>query len=148
MTETAVVSSPERYRSGPLQRTEKIGSGLGSFTVRLYWTPQDGSVMWVDFELFACTATSMDGKDEYFQRRDAINGWDTVSDLDHAECAAHGYVKWDGCMEFDIEHTHVCSGSQLHELFSAVEQTRRLCAASMPGQPVAEEYPATGAPAK
>lgn len=139
-------ATSERYRSGPLQRIERIasdgslgGSGIGSFVARFYWKAQDGDVTWVDFEIFECTATLMDGTEQY-ARVGADAGWDTVSSLDEAEPVAHGHVKWDGCMELDVTYSHFCSLGGMRALFAAIDRTRQLCAGSMPGKPVFEEY--------
>lgn len=140
----------DRYRSGPLQRTERLGAGIGSFVVRLYWkVDNSGStvgwpVYWVDFELFKYAGMDSDTGAEVFERPWSGDGGHPgmTSDLDQAEPAAYGHLKWDGCMDLQVVESHFCDLDSLRGLFTAIEQTRRLCAESMPGTDVLLEYPA------
>lgn len=50
-----------------------------------------------------------------FHRTGALGGPDPTSDIDEAQVFAHGYIKWDGCADFDVgdnrEHSfrhHTC----------------------------------------
>ena len=37
---------------GPLRRITWTGRRVGDFVVQMYWNEQEGSVLWVDFEVF------------------------------------------------------------------------------------------------
>lgn len=69
------------------------------------------------------------------RRKGAISGWETVpmSEIDGAEMAAHGSVKWDGCANwaFDNGNTmiHHCCASGLTMLLGAVSLAHKLAAA-------------------
>lgn len=133
----------KEWVSGPLRVTKQIGAEdglLGSFTLCLYWTPiDDGRVMWVDFELFEVTWTGAGGTFGY-NRRDARSLPDTVKDLAEAESAARGFVKWDGCTQFDVGNVHVDGRGELLRLFAAIETAREECALAMPNSDVIGEY--------
>lgn len=133
----------KEWVSGPRRVTKQIGAEdglLGAFTLVLYWDPtEDDTVLWVDFELFEITWRDDDGGFGY-SRRDARSLPDHVTALDEAECAAHGFVKWDGCTQFDIGAVHVDSRAGLLQLLNAIETAREECALEMPGSQVILEY--------
>lgn len=139
MSETGYV---KQWVSGPRQVTKQIGDEanvLGSFTLVLYWKPNDdGRVLWVDFELFEVTWKS--GDKFGYERRDSDRGPDGVDTLDEAEWAAKGFVKWDGCTQFDVNSVHVDDRSGLLQLLNAIETAREECALAMPESDVIEEY--------
>ena len=132
-----------QWVSGPLQVTKQIGDEeglLGSFTLCLYWEPdKDGSVYWVDFELFEVTCLTDTGGMEY-ERRDATHRPDEVASLAKAQSAAQGSVKFDGCTSLDVSRVHVDSRERLIALLNAIEAAREECALVMPGSIVHEEY--------
>jgi len=126
--------------SGPLRSTEQIldeNGPLGSYTLCLYWkpaSPDDDRVYWVDFELFEVIGLPHpEGKPAEYQRRGSHSSPDLVRDLDAAESAAQGFVKWDGCTQFEISAVHVDSKRQLDRLLAAIGEARRRCALAMGG---------------
>lgn len=127
----------QQWVSGPRRSTEQILDEhglLGSFTLVLYWKPADNGdrVYWVDFELFEVTGVPHpEGKPAEYQRRGADTSPDLVRDLDEAESTAHGFVKWDGCTQFDVESVHVDSKRELDRLLAAIGEARRRCALAM-----------------
>lgn len=138
----------EPYRSGPLQETNRIPArhskgAIGSFTLRLYWSPlEDGRVLWVDFELFEVISLDSPNTGKlYYERRGATSGMDMVDDLDEAGPVADGFVKWDGCTQFEIAQVHVDHRKDLEDLFHGIAEARRLCAQAMPGSDIILEYP-------
>lgn len=144
MTRTLVTVPEPSYKghskqwvSGPLRSTEQIldeDGLLGSFTLCLYWKPAepDQRVYWVDFELFEVHGVPHpEGKPAEYQRRDSDCGPDLVRDLDEAEVTAGGFVKWDGCTQFEVSAVHVDSKRQLDRLFAAIGEARRRCALAM-----------------
>lgn len=148
MTEGSHAGYCKQYVSGPRRVTKQVGNEdglLGSFTLVLYWRDgqledDPGRVLWVDFELFEVTAVRDDGVGEY-HRRGSPNGWDTVPDLAHADDTAQGFVKSDGCTQFEVAAVHIDRARDLRKLFSAIESARRECALAMPGSDVILEYP-------
>lgn len=40
----------------------------------------------------------------------------TVEELSRSDQIAKGYVKWDGCSEWDVEGWHACSKKQLKDM--------------------------------
>jgi hypothetical protein len=149
MTETSHKGHSKQWVSGPLRSTEQIldeDGLLGSFTLCLYWKPagpDDPRVYWVDFELFEVHGVPHpEGKPAEYQRRDSDHGPDLVRDLDEAEVTAQGFVKWDGCTQFDVTSVHVDSKRQLERLFEAIGEARRRCAAVMSSNyDLRREYP-------
>jgi hypothetical protein len=135
------------YRSGPHRETHRIAAkhssdALGSFTLRLYWSPwDDGRVGWVDFELFQVVGIDhpFTGKLSY-ERRGATSSMDQVENLDEAQPAADGFVKWDGCTQFDVASVHIDNRVGLEDLLHAIAEARRLCALAMPGTDIFLEY--------
>lgn len=136
-----------RYRSGPLRETHRIPGrrpdAIGSYTLRLYWTPwDDGRIGWVDFELFEVTSFEPDDPTKlFYERKGATSSMDLVDNLDEAETAADGFVKWDGCTQFEVSSVHIDHRKSLEGLHHAIAEARRLCAAAMPGSDVILEYP-------
>jgi hypothetical protein len=145
MTETTTPAP--RYRSGPLRETHRIPSKhgtdtIGSFTLRLYWKLwDDGRVGWVDFELFEVTSYEVaDPSKLLYELRDAVSSHDLTADLDEAGPAADGFVKWDGCTQFNVASVHVDSRKGLENLFHGIAEARRLCALAMPWSDLHREY--------
>lgn len=133
-----MTDQPKPYRSGPAQPTVRIPGldaqhALGSFVLRRFWKANgDGRVLWVDFELFECTSYPTDNPDAWeFERKGAMEGWDTTPNLDEAQPVAEGFVKWDGCTQFDVASVHVDSKHGLLNLFHGIGEARRLCAEAM-----------------
>jgi hypothetical protein len=109
----------------------------GTYELRLTYTPdEDERTHWVDWELFevaSIEAHPNPGRVLY-QRRGATCSPDHVDTLDEAERAAHGMLKWDGCMQWTMEDpVHVDSMGQLDALFAAIRRTRIEAARRMPG---------------
>lgn len=140
--------------SGQLQVTTQVTAttrrpadttyNLPSYTLCMYWREQDDGcggrkVYWVDFELFEVIWKDDDGILRY-QLRGSPNSPDPTGDLDHAEVAASGFVKWDGCTQFQVADVHVDGRGELEALFSVIEEVRRRCAQAMPWSDVASEY--------
>lgn len=127
------------WRSGPLQATHRIPNPhregpLGSFTLRLFWTLNDeGVTHWVDFELFEVASHPAEDPTRLeYERKGASSGMDTVESMDEAQPLADGFVKWDGCTQFNVAPVHVDSRRDLENLFHGISEARRLCAAAMP----------------
>lgn len=136
------------YVSGPLRSTEQIAAEYAtrdSYTLCLYWRERDDGVggqkvYWVDFELFRVLVVLDDGAFLY-ERRGSGTNMGLADALTEAEIAASGFVKWDGCTQFDFGNLlHVDSKSELDDLLRAVTSVRRRCAQVMPWSDVALEY--------
>jgi len=141
------------WRSGPLRATVQISSRslrvrlggdpaesqsgtAGHFTLCMYWRARGGpdgdQVLWVDFELFEVVRPGT------YRSRDRSRGETTR--LGEAELAASGFVKWDGCTQFELGPVHVDGAAELDRLLWAVAEARRRCALAMPGTDAAAEY--------
>lgn len=121
---------------GELFKTE------GEYHVRLFADAnEEGRTHWVDFQIFEVIGYDSDGeKRKFFNRKDAQSLPDPVYSYDEAEVVAEGFVKWDGCTQFDVGSVHVDSKEQLRALFVAIEKARELAADEMPGMMINDEY--------
>jgi hypothetical protein len=99
--------------SGPLMRSDKIGE----FLIRLYWTPEDARVLWVDFEV----AELADVDDE--------------TRFGNHPLLAHGFVKSDGGTQFQMPHVHASTAADLRRQFEGVIAARDLAGQCMTGAP-------------
>lgn len=115
------------------------------FHVRIWAdTWDDGQTGWVDFEIFE--VIGHDGTHEnpgpkFFNKRDSRTSPNPAYSYDDAEVIAEGFVKFDGCTQFNMGHVHVDSREQLEMLFKAIEKARELAADEMPGMMIGDEYP-------
>ena len=139
----------EPWRSGPLQKTIRLGAAAGDYVVRLYWRAhEDGSVLWVDFDAIQIVGIERggDGDREIYSRRGSDASPDPVYSLDEAELAVHGFVKFDGCTQFRLGSSrdgglvHVDSLGEIERLFEAIRAARYQAAQAMPGTIVHETY--------
>ncbi len=139
------MSEPTKYRSGPLQRIVPLGDDIGDFIVRLYWKPiEDGCVLWVYFETFEIIGFDVDenGKRgrQFYNLKGSHRTPDPVYTLDEAEVQSDGFVKSDGCTQFDVGRVHVDHHKQLSKVFASIWAARRLAAEAMPGSDIHIEY--------
>ena len=81
---------------------------MGDFGFRLCWEASD---YWMNVHVFEITAR--DGKDDrpMFPKMGAQSRPDDVYSHEEAEPYLTGFVKWDGCSEFDIGQPHWCGAS-------------------------------------
>lgn len=118
----------------------EFGETEAEYHVRLFGDEQDGELYWIDFQIFQVVCADEQGRKE-FNRLGAAFSPDPVGSYDEAQPVATGHVKWDGCMEVDIEDGHTCSRDHLRELFAAIEKARELAATEMAHQPIGGEHP-------
>lgn len=101
----------------------------------------EGRTHWVDFQIFEIIGYDSDGeRRKFFNKRDSPHSPDAVYSYDEAEIIAEGFVKWDGCTQFDIASVHVDDREQLAALFAAISKARELAAEEMPGMEIGDEY--------
>lgn len=91
----------------------------------------------VNYKIYEIGEFLEDGKDTpKFNRAGAQTGPDHVENIADAEVFAHGFVKWDGCSnwEFDIQNKvmiHACERNQLVNLGEVLarcwDMTEKLC---------------------
>jgi hypothetical protein len=108
--------------------------------VRLWSDPvseNDDQFMWVDFEIIEVLGFEKDGR-ECYNRRDSSRSPDPLYELDNAEPIASGFVKWDGCTQFNAD-IHIDGRAHLEHLLEAIAEARRL-AAELMGNLVGDEY--------
>ncbi len=109
--------------------------------IRLWGNPSgEGEQYWIDFEVFAVEGYETENPSaRIFQKIGETSNFPGTTDLDEAEPVAHGFVKWDGCTQFDMD-VHIDSKEQLEALFNAVLKARALAADAMPGKMINDEY--------
>lgn len=136
---------PTAVRAGQLRDTQRIPAKhtthpIGSFTLRLYWTPDaHGLVLLVGFELFEIVGHQADDESAVCFAGGATIA-DMTEDLDEAEPVASGFAKWDGCTQFEVAPVHVDDLQGLENLFHGISEARRRCALAMAGTDIATEY--------
>lgn len=76
----------------------------------------------VQFEVVQVDGVTGDGKQVFtFDGRSH-----STTDLAEAEACVTGFVKWDGCMEFTVDHcVHTCDAKQLDAVLLAIARARR-----------------------
>lgn len=95
----------------------------GEYVLRLKWeVTDDERVIWVNFWLYETTAVDDDGR--HYQRKDARVSPDLVVSFAEAEDAASGFVKWDGCTQFEMARVHVDGRIGLDKLCQALQRAR------------------------
>lgn len=112
--------------------------GEDEFHIRLFGEDKqhNGRIMWVDFQVFSVAGCNAGDRRRVFQRAD--DGF--THDYAEAEPVCNGFVKWDGCTQFEVDG-HVDDRDSLVQLLRAIEEARRLAAAAMPSEEIAKEYP-------
>jgi hypothetical protein len=119
----------------PVMQVIQLGEGLGAFMLRLRWEAGDYGITWVDFELIEVTAFSQGPDGEYdvpeYQRHGATYSPDTTPDIEQANLAVSGFLKWDGCMQFNVAYVHVDEAYQLAKLLDAIKMARVHAARAM-----------------
>lgn len=114
------------------------------FHIRLWGDehPQGGKY-WIDFEVYDVEGYEIGREAErVFQKKGETSNFPGTTNLDEAEPVAHGFVKWDGCTQFNMD-VHIDHVKHLEGLFNAVLEARRLAAEAMPGKMINDDY---GAP--
>jgi hypothetical protein len=113
------------------------------FHIRIWGDEHENGITWIDFEVFEVEGVDRfepaAGTPRLFQEKGATSNYPGTSDLATAEPVAHGFVKWDGCTQFDMD-AHVDGREQLEALFKAVCHARKLAAEAMPGKMINDEY--------
>lgn len=122
-------------KRSPVMKTISLGDDLGDYVLRLRWTAGDYGITWIDFELIEVTAKSEGPPGQWtvpgYQRHGATYSPDTTPDIEKAELAAEGFLKWDGCMQFNVAYVHVDTDLELTRLLAAIKSARELAAAEM-----------------
>lgn len=140
-------SVPEVARPPPpkIQKTHRRTIVLGDFHkpgsdethVRLFSEPnEDGETYWVDFQIFEIVGCDHEpyqapGR-KFFNRKGATSSPDPVYTYEEAQPIVDGFVKWDGCTQFEFpDGVHVDCKRHLEALFSAVGEARKAAAELM-----------------
>jgi hypothetical protein len=149
---TAAVEERKPWRSGPLQRTVTLDDyAAGSYVVRLYWGA-DPKVFWVDFEIYLVVAREL-APNHWGARAGTVAGKPAyhddklhfVTDIEAACPVVNGFVKWDGCTQFNLGRSgglaHVDSRAELRAFTAAIDKARELAAEAMtPDADVRHDY--------
>jgi hypothetical protein len=117
------------YRSKhPVMREFHVGEEANGFLVRLRWEPwesRDGLTGWVDFELFEVIGMQDDGKHMYHQKGYSSSPDQYTLSPDEAEMQASGFVKWDGCTQFNTDDgVHVDGKADMEAFLEALRRAR------------------------
>lgn len=101
---------------------------LGEHTIRVSpHVSADKECLWVDWQLFIPVADGDDGME--YTAISSAKPYDWTPDLDKAQPDASGYIKWDGCSEFDVPHSHTCGGPRaVQSLFDCILESVDLAA--------------------
>lgn len=89
---------------------------LGEFGFRLDWVISEG---WADVVAYEMTG-SEDGK-PLFDRKNADHSGDFVDSIENAKPYLTGFVKFDGCSEFEISRVHWCGPVFYQKHFQLLE---------------------------
>jgi hypothetical protein len=80
---------------------------------------------WTDVEVYEYVGQFVnDDKTDgakFFNKKDAPSTPDPVLTLDEAEPYLTGYIKWDGCSEFDFGRPHWCGPDDYKKHFAILE---------------------------
>lgn len=98
---------------------------------------------WIDFEIFEVLAMSNDDQGNltvrFYAGEDGTN--DMSEDLEKAWPICSGFVKWDGCTQFNLASVHVDHHDQLDALFHAIQEARQIASTLIIGaNDLADEY--------
>lgn len=85
---------------------------------------------WLDFRAYQCVGedvTPEPGK-KFFRKRGTCVTFAYLEDLEEAEIAISGYVKWDGCcaMRFEEQQPHFCGSQDVAEYAKAMMELHKL----------------------
>jgi len=110
------------------QKTELIEDMLVTehdFGFRVRWRYSE---YWADVEAFEYIGCEVnpDGSNgaKFFNRKDHF-GPEPVPSIDEAEPYLAGFIKWDGCSEFDFGHPHWCGPDDYRKHFRLLETLYR-----------------------
>lgn len=122
----------------PARIPREIGELFSSLEYAVRMTPQDpykGKVYHVDF-----TVLKLHGLDDagapMWQRADSHFSPDPVGDIDLAEWYMRGTLKWDGCVDYEINRAHsslhACDLQHFRDLATLWEHVYAMAAQLMP----------------
>ncbi len=77
---------------------------------------------WLDFKAYEVTGLT-DGKIPNYR----TPKYQFTEDVALAEPSITGFVKWDGCAEYDLTDGHVCGLLSLQQLIAVMTELHRLC---------------------
>ena len=121
-----------------------FNKGGSEFLIRLFPRFEQDEVMGVGFCVYQVVwidCENPERSERAYTRMGAVDPLDVVTDPAEAEIVARGFVKWDGCTQFDVEDVHVDSAALLRAFFDAILEARKLCAEMMfDDATIREEY--------
>ena len=75
---------------------------------------------WMDFKLYEIISVDAETNKPDYQAQDADHGMDFVDDYHKAAVWAEGYIKWDGCQEWELNsRPHFCGSAQALAAYEA-----------------------------
>lgn len=111
---------------------EEKTKGMKHLEIGLGWLlTYEHSEHWLDFKAYEIIAKGNDvfqgsspiptGKDLY-----QLPNLQPTDDLSLADPTVEGFVKWDGCCEFAIDH-HVCGAQDMLQITQVLQECHKLC---------------------
>lgn len=99
---------------------------LAGYLIRI-WLSETFPDGWADFLIYPIVG-ECDGK-LLFQRRGATISPDPVELPEQGEIIVEGFVKWDGCCEFEMtDSEHVCGPEDMADFAKALLEIHKLAA--------------------
>lgn len=91
------------------------------FVVAKSSTDEIDHFFWIDFVVYEVPATDSDGK-RYFNVKGYTGSGEYVENYEEAEIFIKGYLKWDGCTEWDfVDVGHFCGRESAHILTRIID---------------------------
>lgn len=76
---------------------------------------------WIHYTVYRIVAHLEDGT-PFFNKRGYLASDDQVTQIEDAQITLEGFVKWDGCMEFEIlDDVHFCGRRSAHVLTRIID---------------------------
>lgn len=121
-------------------------TGSSEWVIRLYGDDDHGGkIGWVDFIIIHVAACNEAHTIKYYNKNVGDGPQDMTEKPDEAVIDCSGFVKWDGCTQFSIEHIHIDDRSNFELFVTALLLARELAASIMTTETsndyIKEEYP-------
>lgn len=115
------MSDLSHSRRHPVKRTVVVAGDCDGYVGRLRWGQNAGEPnplpYWIDFEIVQLVGGDNDGVQLY------SGEMHPVENIDEAEVHVRGFIKWDGCMQWNAD-AHTDDPEDLELLFDCIRQTR------------------------
>lgn len=85
---------------------------------------EDGGYIWINYSVYEIPCVEIIGETEkdQFNRIGYTGSGEYVDTLDQAEVFIEGWLKWDGCTEFEIKDSaHFCGRKDAHKMTRIID---------------------------